>query len=125
MVLDSTALLAYARLRGMATAELVAMVEEDAGGALIGIPAACFLTAYFDLDGDEQEHLVTLATKIDGVTVILPLTGTDTVEAARLGPVMGHAIIEARKRGAYLATYDARQAERELPFRKVLQLEDE
>lgn len=125
VVLDSTALLAYARLRGMATAELVAMVEEEGGTALVGIPAACFLDAYQQLQEDEQERLIRLATKIDGVTVILPLAGTDTIEVARLGPVMGHAIIETRKRGAYLGTYDAAQAKRELPSRRVLQLEDE
>jgi hypothetical protein len=107
VVLDSTALLAYARLRGMATAELVAMVEEEGGAALVGIPAGCFLNAYYQLQEDEQECLVRLAAKIDGVTMILPLTSTDTVEAAQLDPVIGYAIVEARKRGAYLATYDA------------------
>jgi hypothetical protein len=125
VVLDATALVAYSRLRGMATAELVAMVEEEGGAALVGIPAACFLTAYHQLDDDEQERLVRLATKADGVTVILPLTGVDTIEAAQLGPDMGHAIIETRRRNSYLATYDGRQALRELPPRRVLQLEDE
>ncbi|WP_203915101.1 hypothetical protein [Rhizocola hellebori] len=109
----------------MATAELVAMVEEEGGAALVGIPAGCFLTTYFQLREDEQERLVRLATKIDGVTVILPLTGTDTVEAVQLGPVMGHAIVEARRREAYLATYDVSQALLELPARRVLPLEDD
>lgn len=125
VILDTTALVAYSRLRGMATAELVAMVEEEGGAALVGIPAACFLTAYHQLDDDERERLVRLATKVDGVTVILPLTGADTIEAAQLGPDMGHAIIEARRRRSYLATYDGPQALRELPPRRVLQLEDE
>ena len=109
----------------MAAAELVAMVEEEGGAALVGIPAGCFLTSYYQLQEDEQERLIRLATKIDGVTVILPLTGTDTIEAAQLGPVMGHAIIEARRREAYLATYDGPQALRELSPRRVLLLDDE
>ncbi|GHJ42778.1 hypothetical protein Cs7R123_01200 [Catellatospora sp. TT07R-123] len=125
VVLDSTALVAYAALRGMATAELVAMVEEEGTGAFVGIPAACFLAAYEQLNPEERERLTRLATKIDGVTVILPLTGTETVEVARLGPVMGHAIVEARTRDAYLATYDGAQARRELPEYRVLDLEDQ
>ena len=125
VVLDTTALVAYARLRGMATAELVAMVEEEGGAGLVGIPAACVLSAWRELEPDERERLVSLATKIDGATVILPLTGTDAIDAARLGPVMGHAILEARKRGAYLATYDAAGALRELPARSVLDLREE
>jgi len=46
--------------------------------------------------------------------LILPLTGTDTVDAARLGHTMGHAVIEARRRGAHLATYAAAEARRHL-----------
>ncbi len=126
VVLDSGALVAYARLQGLATAELVAMIEEDGSGALVGIPAACFLDAYRLLEAeDEQERLIRLATAVDGVTVILPLTGTDTVEVARLGPANGHAIVEARARDSYLATYRPEDAVKHLPSRRVLSLEDE
>ncbi|MBB5868668.1 hypothetical protein F4553_002047 [Allocatelliglobosispora scoriae] len=125
MVLDTTALLAYARLRGMAVAEAVAMIEEEGGASLVGIPSACFLAAFADLAEDEQQRLVDLATRVDGVTVLLPLTGTETIEVARLGPVMGHAVIEARARDAYLATYDGAQARKHLPERRIYDLVDD
>ena len=37
-------------------------------------------------------------------------TRWQTIEAAQLGPDMGHVIIEARRRNSYLATYDGPQA---------------
>jgi hypothetical protein len=128
VVLDTSALVAYARLNGIATGELIAMVEEDGGANLVGIPAASLLAAYAVLDADERTRLVDLATKIDGVTVILPLLGTDTIEVAELEtrfPVRGtaHAIVETRKRGALLATRDAVLARKELPDEFVLDLD--
>ncbi|HCT80140.1 MAG TPA: hypothetical protein DGG94_10745 [Micromonosporaceae bacterium] len=128
VVLDTTALLAYSQLRGMAAAELVAMVEEEGGAALVGIPAACFQAAYPQLQDDERARLTELATKVEGVTVILPLVGGDTVEVAVLddrlpgGKQIGHAIVEAQRRGAHLATYAASQALQELPPDSVLDL---
>jgi hypothetical protein len=123
VVLDSTALLAYARLQGLATAELIALIEEE--GGLAGLPAASFLTAYEQLESAEEQHrLIRLATAIDGVTVLLPLAGADTVEAAQLSPGPGHAIIEARTRGAYLATYEPDLAVKHLGPLKVLTLQD-
>jgi hypothetical protein len=125
VVLDTTALLAYATLRGMAVAEAVAMIEEEGGAALVGIPAACFLSAYEELAEDDRRRLVNLATSVEGVTVILPLTGSDTVEVAQTGRTMGHAVVEARSRDAYLATYDAEQARKHLPERRVYELIDD
>lgn len=125
VVLDTTALVAYARLRGWATAELLMMVEEEGGAALVGVPAGCLIAAWDQLADDEREQLTRLLTKADGVTVILPLTGTDALEVAQLGQTMGHAIVEARKRVAPLATYDGEQARAELPARLVLDLIDE
>ena len=110
VVLDTTALTAYAQLKGMATAELVALIAAEGGAELVGIPAACFLTAYEHLGPDERDRLVRPATGIDGVTVILPLLGADAVEVAERGPALGHAVVEARRRDAYLATYAGPQA---------------
>lgn len=124
VILDTSALLSYAQLRGMATAELVTMVEEDGGASLVGIPAACFLTAYEQLEPDEQQRLIRLATTSESVTVILPLTGTDTIEVATLGSAMGHAVIEARRWRAIMATYDGATARKHLPQRRVLELDD-
>lgn len=124
VLLDVTALTAYARLTGMGVAELIATIEEEGGAGLVGIPAACFMTAYWQLDADEQERLAAMVTRPDAVTVLLPLLGTDTLEAAQIGDVMGHAVIAARRTGAYLATYDADEAGRHLPDSGVLEVED-
>jgi hypothetical protein len=125
VVLDTSTLIAYAQLDGIATGELIAMVEEDGGANLVGIPAECLLAAYAALDSEERARLVDLATKIDGVTVVLPLLGTDAIEVADLEarlPVRGvaHAIVETRKRGALLATRDGDLARWELPDEAVL-----
>jgi hypothetical protein len=65
-----------------------------------------------------------LATASKGVTVILSLTGTDTVEVASLGSAMGHAIVETRPWHAIMATYDESTALKHLPQRRVLELDD-
>lgn len=124
VMLDVTALLAYARLTGMGVAELIATVEEEGGAGLVGIPSACFMSAYWQLDADERGRLTAMVTRPDAVTVLLPLLGPDVLEAAQIGPVLGHAVIAARRTGAYLATYDADEARRHLPESGVLELED-
>lgn len=128
VVLDASALVAYARLAGIAVGELVAMVEEDDGASLVGIPAASFLAAHRDLQPDGRVRLVDLATKTDGVAAILPLLGADAVEVAELDAVegagagIGHAVVEARKHSAILATYRGAAARRWLADDDVLDL---
>jgi hypothetical protein len=127
VVLDTSALLAYAQLDGLAVGELIAMVEEDGGTSLVGVPAAGFLAAHAALARDERARLVQMATRIDGVTVILPLLGADTVEAAQLDsrlpkPGGAHAIIETRNRNSLLATYAGAAARGELPDEAILDL---
>jgi len=124
VVLDTTALLAYANYKGMATAEIIMVVEEDDGASLIGVPAACYMQAHAQLGGDERGLLESLVTRADGVSVVLPLTGHDAIEAARLGHTMGHAVLEARRHRAHLATYDGAEARRHLPEAAVLDLVD-
>ncbi|MDT4986187.1 MAG: hypothetical protein QOI74_281 [Micromonosporaceae bacterium] len=128
VVLDNSALTAYARLEGIAVGELIAMVAEDGGAGVVGVPAAGFLASYAELATDERDRLVRMATGIDAVTVILPLAGTDTVGVATMEgrlprPGSAHAIIEARTRGALLATYAGDTARAELPDEAVLDLE--
>ncbi len=127
VVLDTSALLAYARLEGIAVGELIAVVEEESGSGLVGVPAASFLAAHAVLAADERRRLIEMATTINGVTVILPLLGTDAVEVAEMGarlphPGTAHAIIETRKHGSLLATYDGPAVRRELPDDAVLDL---
>lgn len=120
IVLDESALVGYATLTTMTVGELASIVQEE-GGALVGIPAACFLTAYADLkDEADRERLVEFATRADGVTVLLPLLGADTVEVARSGT---HGIVEARRHRAQLATYAGDAARERLSPDLVLDLE--
>jgi len=133
IVLDTSALLAYARLSGVAVGELIAVVEEDGGAGVVGIPAACFLAAHAVLAADvaaargadardevaaDRARLVDLANTVDGVTTVLPLLGADVVAAAE----DGHAVVEVRRHGALLATYEGSQARRVLPDEAVLDL---
>jgi len=128
LVLDASALLAYSRLTSMAVGELIGIVEEEDGESLIGVPAASFLAAHRALDPDDRDRLVDLATSSDGVTVVLPLLGTDAVEVAELDAHepgtegIGHAIFEANRLSATLATYQGEAARRWLADYEVLDL---
>jgi hypothetical protein len=128
VVLDTSALLACARLEGVAVGELIAMVEEEHGAQLVGVPAVSLLAAHRVLDAAERRRLVRMATAIDGVTTMLPLLGGgDTVEVAELAARLGddgdaHAVYEAHKRDALLVTYRGDQARKELRGGSVLDL---
>jgi hypothetical protein len=128
VVLDTSALLAYSRLTSMAVGELISIVEEEGEAALVGVPAASFLAAHRVLDSDDRVRLVDLATMSDGVAVILPLLDTDAVEIAELEAIesdadgIGHAIVEAGRLSATLATYRGDAARRWLADDDVLDL---
>jgi len=131
VVLDTSALLAYSRLDSMAVGELIRIVEEDDEAAFVGVPAGSFLAAHRVLDPDERDRLVDLATMSDGAAVILPLLGTDAVEVAELEAIeaaepgavgIGHAIVEAGRLSATLATYRGDTARRWLAEEDVLDL---
>jgi hypothetical protein len=128
VVLDTSALLAYSRLASMAVGELIRMVEEDDEASFVGVPAASFLAAHRVLAPDDRDRLVDLATMSDGVAVILPLLGADAVEVAELEASesgaggLGHAIVEADRLSALLATYEGNAARRWLAAEDVLDL---
>lgn len=125
VVLDTSALLAYSRLASVAVGELIKMVEEDDGASLVGIPAASLLAAHRELDADDRDRLVELASMSDGVAVILPLLGADAVEVAELdaaAPGVGPAIFEADRLSALLATYEGDLARKWLADGHVLDL---
>jgi hypothetical protein len=121
-------LLAYSRLASVAVGELIGIVEEEDGASLVGIPAASFLAAHRALAPDDRDRLVDLATMADGVAVILPLLGTDAVEVAELdahepgAEGIGHAVFEAGRLSATLATYQGEAARRWLAADDVLDL---
>jgi len=127
LVLDTSALLSYARLDGIAVGEMLAMLEEEDDRSLVGVPVGSFLAAYRTLAADERALLISLVTRADGVVVVLPLLGGDAVEVAtlddRLGrDGIGHAIVETRHRDATLATFDVRAVADELPDDAVVDL---
>jgi hypothetical protein len=131
VVLDTSALLAYSRLDSMAVGELIRIVEEEEDAAFVGVPAASFLAAHRVLDPDERERLVDLATMSDGAAVMLPLLSADAVEVAELEATeadeiaavgIGHAIVEAERLSATLATYCGDSARRWLDDEAVLDL---
>jgi hypothetical protein len=128
VILDTSALLSYSRLDSVAVGELIRMVEEG-DEEFVGVPAASFLAAHRVLDDpDERERLIELATMSDGVSVILPLLGTDAVEVAELEATepdadgLGHAIVETDRLTALLATYRGDTARRWLDDEAVLDL---
>ena len=52
VVADSSALTTYARLDGLAFGELLAEIEDDPEGLVMGVPVSAFLDAYQQLDPD-------------------------------------------------------------------------
>lgn len=127
VVLDSSALLSYARLDGMAVGELLAMLEEDDDRSLVGVPAGSFLAAHRLLADEERALLTALVMRTDGVIVVLPLIGSDVVSVAELDAQwgrdgLGHAVVETRKRDATLATYDYELARTELDDDSIVDL---
>lgn len=127
VILDTTALLSYARMEGQEVGELVGSAMEDPD-VHVGIPAACYLAAYADLDPDERARLHRFATDVDGMTVILPLDGSVTpavaemtVQVPKLAGIW-HAIAEAQARRAVLATFAGDFARQHLPALGVLDL---
>ena len=129
VVLDTSALLAYSQLSSVAVGELIRMVVEDDDAVFVGVPAASFLAAHRVLDPDDRDRLVDLATMSDGVAVILPLLGADAVEVAEVEAAedvqdagIGHAIFEAARLSALLATFEGEAARRWLVDDAVLDL---
>lgn len=80
VVADTSALTTYARLDGLAVGELLAEIEDDPAGPVIGVPVSAFLDAYQQLDPDDRERLVVLVTDPDRATVVLPLSAGNMLD---------------------------------------------
>jgi hypothetical protein len=125
VILDTSALIGYAKLN-LAVGELTAVVAEGED-TLVGIPAASYLAAGWQLDGDGRDLLRALVTGADRTVEILPLLGPDTVQAVDLDVELkrqglGHAAIETLRHSATLATFDPDVAVRALDEDAVLDL---
>jgi hypothetical protein len=110
LILDTTALLAYAAAdpRAVQVGELIASVEEN--GDTCGIPALCLVEAYRQTSLGQRQTLLEL-TDDDGPAVVLPLLSTDVAHmgdlVAELAYHQAHAATVAVKHDALLATYES------------------
>ena len=129
VVLDTSALVGYAkRVRAVGLAIAWFTDEEDVDeDIIVGIPAAAYLAACWELSEDEHDMLRALVTGADRTVEILPMLGPDTDAAAsldidlrRLG--LGHAILETLRHGAALATLQADIASRALADDSIVDL---
>jgi hypothetical protein len=120
VILDTSALLGYAAIdRALAVGELVRLIREDSIEDHVGIPAAAFLAAYTATSDGGRELLSGILTDAaiarlrDDATLtaftVLALPENDLLSIGSLEmeyPGRGHAVIEARRLGAALATFD-------------------
>jgi predicted nucleic acid-binding protein len=110
LILDTTALLAYATAdpRAVQVGELIASVEEN--GDTCGVPALCLIEAYRQIVPSQRRTLLELTGDVDGSTVVLPVLSTDVAYigdlVAELAYDQAHAATAALKHDALLATYD-------------------
>lgn len=130
LVLDASFLLAHLRQEDMSAldaAELVLTVGEN--GDITGIPVLCVLAIYDQLTNEERERLMVLGTTHDEPAVsFLPLLAQEMVAVAELAKTMqqeqAHAIVEAQRHGAVLATYQPGPAVPLLPPDQLLDMTD-
>ena len=120
VILDTTALVAYARL-DISVGELIFVVEED--GDSVGVPALCVLAAHDELSPDDRYWLDMFLSRTEG-PLVLPLPGEDSWAVAASGKRhdVAHAYAEARRYDVPLATFAAKEARREFDFDDVLDL---
>lgn len=107
VVLDASALRAYARLDSVSVGELLQTVAED--GDLAGIPVLALVDLWPDLGKEEQNLVTDLIGRADSPVQVLPMH-TDLVPAVAasarsLGHGPAHAVAVVQDLGATLATF--------------------
>jgi hypothetical protein len=119
LILDVSALLGYANTdTALAVGELIREVRDTDPNDHIGIPASALLTAYATTDDAGRASLSNIAADVElarsrqdpgqSAFLVLPLTSTEVMESADLEvnwPGRGHAIVEALRHNAVLATF--------------------
>lgn len=115
LVLDTSAILAYAR-RSLAVGELLAVVNED--GDSTAVPAACLVEAAAHVN-DADVDMLRLLVGLPGVEAsslkASVALGMGALARTGGGVAMAHAATEALTHGAQVATRDARTAAVVLP----------
>ncbi|WP_027345959.1 hypothetical protein [Hamadaea tsunoensis] len=89
IVLDTSAVLAYASLDGVAVGELIYTVQES--GAMVGIPALVLVDAWPELDDAQRAIVTDLYSQDGGPVVVLPLDETAVPPVSALAGQVGHA----------------------------------
>ena len=120
VVLDVSALRGYAEIdRALAVGELVRLVREDSINDHVGVPAAAFLAAFTATGDTGRELLSAIVTDVElahlrqdvrqSAFALLALPDTDLLHVGALEvawPGRGHAVAEAQRHGAVLATFE-------------------
>lgn len=108
VILDATAVRAYARLEGVAVGELIRTVDED--GDLVGVPVLVLVDVWPDLDQPQREMVTDLFSREGGPVVVLPMHAEQVPAVADTARQIGYGTAQAvgavRDLGATLATYD-------------------
>lgn len=108
-VLDVSALTSHARLDHVGVGELIHEVGHN--GDVVGVPALALLFALDELAGGDRDRLEQLAA-FGPPVVVLSLDAEDALEVDRVsrliagGLGVAHAVVEANRWGALLATND-------------------
>ncbi|HEY1486504.1 MAG TPA: hypothetical protein VGF84_10395 [Micromonosporaceae bacterium] len=120
VVLDVSALRGYAEIdRALAVGELVRLVREDSIDDHVGVPAAAFVSAFTTTGEDGRELLSAIVADAELATMrqdprqtafaLLALPEADLLHVGTLEvawPGRGHAVVEAQRHGAVLATFE-------------------
>jgi hypothetical protein len=117
VVADASALTTYARLDGLAFGELLAEIEDDPDGLVMGVPVSAFLDAYEQLDKDDRERLVVLVTDPDRATFVLPLSAGNMLDVLTYPAPLSAAqcMADAITYRAPIATYGGEVYREQLP----------
>ncbi|BCJ74443.1 hypothetical protein CS0771_39870 [Catellatospora sp. IY07-71] len=107
VVLDASAVRAYARLESVSVGELLQTIAED--GDLAGIPALCLVDLWPGLAKEEQALVTDLVSRDDSPVEVLPLhmdlVPAVAAAAGTLGHGTAHAVAAVQDLGATLATF--------------------
>lgn len=106
LVLDASAIRAYARLETVSVGELLQTIAED--GDLVGIPVCALVDAWPDLSKEERDLVERLIRRENSPVEVLPvhadLVPAMAVHARHLGFGPAHMVAAVQDLGAILAT---------------------
>ncbi|MEV0459448.1 hypothetical protein [Catellatospora methionotrophica] len=106
LVLDASAVGAYARMTTVSVGELIQVIAED--GDLVGIPACELADVWPDLTKEERQLVTALIDREDSPVEVLPLHGDLVPDVAaqlrRIGFGAAHTVAAVQQLGATVAT---------------------